>query len=181
VIMMSTLLLTVLVDLITAFAVGFIMASVLFVARMADAQAANARFTFGADQLEDLSSTESEILNQADGRIVLFHVEGPLSFGSARDIARLLQSKIEKDVLAIDLHHVPFIDSSAAAALDEVIQRLSEDGDRVLLFGAREPVRKVLLQTGVLDRLGAENLLASRIEALQMARSIIDRSPPPAT
>lgn len=181
VIMMSTLLLTVLVDLITAFAVGFIMASVLFVARMADAQAANARFTFGADQLEDLSPAESEILNQADGRIVLFHVEGPLSFGSARDIARLLQSKIEKDVLAIDLHHVPFIDSSAAAALDEVIQRLSEDGDRVLLFGAREPVRKVLLQTGVLERLGAENLLGSRIEALQMARSIIDGSPPSAS
>jgi SulP family sulfate permease len=51
VIMMSTLLLTVLVDLITAFAVGFIMASVLFVARMADAQLSNARFAYGADQL----------------------------------------------------------------------------------------------------------------------------------
>ena len=179
VIMMSTLLLTVLVDLITAFAVGFIMASVLFVARMADAQIANARFAFGADQLEDLNPVESEILKHANGRIVLFHVEGPLSFGCARDIARLLQSKIEKDVLAIDLRHVPFIDSSAAAALDEVIQRLSEDGDRVLLFGARQPVRNILQQTGVLDRLGAENLLEHRIEALQMARSIIDGSPPP--
>ncbi len=178
VIMLTTLLLTVLVDLITAFAVGFIMASVLFVARMADAQVKNARFAFGADQLEDLEPEEAEILQQGNGRIVLFHVEGPLSFGCARDVARLLQSNIEKDVLAIDLRAVPFIDSSACAALDEVIQRLETDGDRVLLFGAREPVRKLLQQTGVLQRLGEENLLTSRIDTLRLARSIIATAPP---
>ena len=173
VIMLTTLLLTVLVDLITAFAAGFVMASVLFVARMADAQVNSARFAFGADQIDDLSAEENDILARGNGRIVLFHVEGPLSFGSAREVARLLQSTIEKDVLAIDLRDVPFIDSSASAALDEVIQRLDEDGDRVLLFGARERVRKVLLQTGVLDRLGEENLLATRIDALRQAESII--------
>ena len=173
IIMMSTLLLTVLVDLITAFAVGFIMASVLFVARMADAQVSNAKFSFGADQIEDLSTEEAAILQQNHGCIVLFHVEGPLSFGSAREVARLLQSSIEKDVLAIDLRDVPFIDSSASAALDEVIQRLKDDGDTVLLFGARERVRLILEQTGVLDRLGLENLLDSRIDALRLAQTII--------
>ncbi|MCG6889530.1 MAG: SulP family inorganic anion transporter [Gammaproteobacteria bacterium] len=176
VIMMSTLLLTVLVDLITAFAVGFIMASVLFVARMADAQINNARFAFGADQLENLTPEEAEILEHGAGRIVLFHVEGPLSFGSAREVARLLQSTIEKDVLAIDLRDVPFIDSSACAALDEVIQRLNDDGDQVLLFGARQRVKDILQQTGVVERLGAENLLEQRIDALRMAGSIIERN-----
>jgi SulP family sulfate permease len=176
VIMMSTLLLTVLVDLITAFAVGFIMASVLFVARMADAQINNARFAFGADQLENLTPEEAEILEYGAGRIVLFHVEGPLSFGSAREVARLLQTTIEKDVLAIDLRDVPFIDSSACAALHEVIQRLDDDGDRVLLFGARQRVKNSLQQTGVLERLGAENILERRIDALHMARSIIEQN-----
>jgi SulP family sulfate permease len=173
VIMVSTLLLTVLVDLITAFATGFIMASVLFVARMADAQVNNAKFSFGADQIDDLVAEEADILQQNHGCIVLFHVEGPLSFGSAREVARLLQSSIEKDVLAIDLRDVPFIDSSASAALDEVIQRLNDDGDTVLLFGARERVKVMLEQTGVLDRLGRENLLDSRIEALRLAQTII--------
>jgi SulP family sulfate permease len=163
--------------LITAFAVGFIMASVLFVARMADAQLSNARFAYGADQLEDLTPEEAEILEHGAGRIVLFHVEGPLSFGSAREVARLLQSTIEKDVLAIDLRDVPFIDSSASAALDEVIQRLNDDGDRVLLFGARHRVKTILQQTGVLERLGAENLLEQRIDALRLAKSIIDHMP----
>ena len=173
VIMLSTLLLTVLVDLITAFAVGFIMAAVLFVARMADAQVNNVKFAFGADQIDDLTEEEADILQENHGCIVLFHVEGPLSFGSAREVARILQSNIEKDVLAIDLRDVPFIDSSASAALDEVIQRLNDDGDTVLLFGARERVKAILEQTGVLDRLGKEHLLDNRIEALRLAQSII--------
>lgn len=176
IIMLTTLLLTVLVDLITAFAAGFVMASVLFVARMADAQVSSARFAFGADQLDDLDDEEAGILQQGNGRIVLFHVEGPLSFGSAREVARLLQSTIEKDVLAIDLHDVPFIDSSAAAALDDVILRLTDEGDRVLLFGARAAVRATLQQTGVLTRLGPDNLLPARIDALRLARSVIDTS-----
>lgn len=176
VIMLSTLLLTVLVDLITAFAVGFIMASVLFVARMAEAQVSSAKFSFGADQIDDLSEEERRILDQNDGRIVLFHLEGPLSFGSAREVARLLQNTIEKDVLAIDLRDVPFIDSSASAALDEVIQRLNDDGDIVLLFGVRERVKNVLRQTGVLNRLGNSNLLDKRIDALIYAEQIIKSS-----
>lgn len=104
-----------LADLMSAFAVGFVMAPVLFVARMADVQVSNAKFAFGADQIEDLAEEEAEILRQNEGRIVLFHVECSLSFSSAREVARILESSIEKDVLAIDLRDVPFIDSSAAA------------------------------------------------------------------
>lgn len=176
IIMLSTLLLTVFVDLITAVAVGFVMASVLFVARTADAQVSNAKIAFGADQIDDLNDEEKAILEDARGRIVLFHVEGPLSFGSARDIARMLQTNIEKDVLAIDLHDVPFIDSSASFALDEVIRQLNEDGDTVLLFGAREKVLAILRQTEVIDRLGPGAIFPGRIEALRHAKTIIDSS-----
>ena len=74
-------------------------------------------------------------------------------------------------VMALVVIH--FIDSSASVALDEVIQRLKDDGDTVLLFGARERVKLILEQTGVLDRLGRENLLDSRIDALRLAQAII--------
>jgi len=174
-IMLSTLLVTVLVDLITAVAVGFVMASVLFVARTAEAQVKGAKFLFGADQIDDLSSAEEELLETCNGRLVLFHIEGPLSFGSARDIARLMQSEIDKDVLAIDLRAVPFIDSSASAALDEVVERLAEEGDIVVLFGVRDTVRSTLEQTGVLSRLGRQHIFSSRMEALSFAKAYIAR------
>ncbi len=176
IIMLITLALTVFVDLITAVAVGFVMASVLFVARTADAQVSNAKIAFGADEIDDLNDEERTILEHSRGRIVLFHVAGPLSFGSARDIARMLQSDIEKDVLAIDMRDVPFIDSSASFALDEVIQRLNEDGDSVLLFGARENVIDTLSRTEVLARLGPGSIFPDRTAALRHASKIIEAS-----
>lgn len=149
------------------------MASVLFVSRMAEAQLNAAKFSFGADQIDNLTQEEEQIMTKHHGRIVLFHIEGPLSFGSARDIAKLIQSDIDKDVLVIDMSFIPFIDSSAAASLEEVIHRLNEIGDTVLLFGARDSVKQILRKTGVLGILGEHHLLETRLDALKMASSII--------
>lgn len=176
IIMLTTLFMTVFVDLITAVAVGFVMASVLFVSRMAETQIGSARFVFGADQIDDLTTEEEQILNDAHGRIVLFHMEGPLSFGSARDVAKMLQSDIEKDILAIDMSDIPFIDSSAATALEEVIQQLNEIGDIVLVFGARKSVVKVLEKTGVIQQLGEKYLLDNRTQALRLAQNLMTNS-----
>ncbi len=178
IIMLTTLSMTVFIDLISAVVVGFVMASVLFVSRMAEAQMDSAKFVYGADQSKDLSPDEEKILNDSDERIVLFHLEGPLSFGSARDIAKLLQTNIKKDVLAIDLSDVPFIDSSASAALEEVIQRLTEIGDTVLMFGVRPSVKLVLEKTGVLQLLDDKNLFESRLEALRYAKVILTQNKP---
>lgn len=180
VIMLTTLTITVFVDLMTAVAVGVVMAAVLFVARMAEAQMHSAKFAFGQEHDLDLTEEESAILEQAQGKIVLFHVEGPLSFGSARDIARLLQSSIEKEVLAIDLSDVPFIDSSASAALEEVIERLRDIGDTVILFGARPKVLQTLRKTGVAALLNDTQIAASRLDALRAALDMIS-VPQPAT
>ncbi|UCF75052.1 MAG: SulP family inorganic anion transporter, partial [Betaproteobacteria bacterium] len=140
VIMLTTLLATVFVDLMTAVAVGIVMAALLFVSRMADAQMESARIAFSPEHATDLSPEEGAILDRAAGRIVLFHVEGPLSFGSARDIARMLQTSPEKDALVIDLSDVPFIDTSASMALEEAILGLRDLNDRVILAGMRPRV-----------------------------------------
>ena len=174
IVMLSTLALTVLVDLMTAVAVGFVLASVMFVARAAEAQTSNARFAFGADEVDDITPAEQAQLDGCNGRLVLFHVEGPLSFGSARDISRIMRTEIDKDILAIDFSAVPFIDSTASAEIDEVIQSLKADNDIVMVFGARPQVMRTLEQTGTLANLGPELVFASRIEALTAARSLID-------
>jgi SulP family sulfate permease len=175
VIMLTTLGMTVFVDLITAVSVGIVMASLLFVARMADAQMESASLAFGADQLPDLTPEEATILEQADGRIVLFHVEGPLSFGSARDVSRMIQESGEKDVLVIDLSNVPFIDSSASMALEDIIQGLREIDDTVILFGGRPGVMQLLRKTRVLELLEPNHLASSRLEALRCARAYLEK------
>ena len=77
IIMLVVLALTVLVDLITAVATGVVLASLLFLKRMADLQAANMRAIIEPDESLNLSEQEREILSVARGRILLFHLAGP--------------------------------------------------------------------------------------------------------
>lgn len=168
IIMLTTLSLTVFVDLMTAVAVGFVMASALFVNRMAEVQIGSARFIEGHEQTE-LGEEEQRILQQTQGRILIFTMEGPLSFGCARDISRMLQSDRRTDVLLIDLTKVPFIDSSASFALLEVIQELQQHGDRVMLFGAGSNILKVFEKLGVSQAVGTDAIFAERHACLQAA------------
>ncbi|MEQ8954100.1 MAG: SulP family inorganic anion transporter, partial [Gammaproteobacteria bacterium] len=172
-IMLTTLLLTVFVDLMTAVAAGIVMASVQFVAKTAEVQIASAKIIQGADQGVSLSPAEASIMDAAAGGIVLFQIEGPLSFGSARDISWLMHQRSEKDALVIDMSNVPFIDSSAVSALDGVISRLAEANDRVFLFGVRPAVREVLQRSGLEQRLGADTIFTTRLEALTEASAFI--------
>ncbi|MBM3353595.1 MAG: SulP family inorganic anion transporter [Betaproteobacteria bacterium] len=173
VIMLTTLLMTVFVDLMTAVAVGIVMASLLFVARMAEAQMQTAKMAFNSEHAADLAPEEAAILDGAGGRIVLMHVEGPLCFGSARDISRLMQASAEKDALVVDFSDVPFVDTSASMALEETILALRELGDAVILFGVRERVRETLGKAGVLRHLEGRQVAATRLEALRAARDHI--------
>ena len=169
VIMLVTLGTTVLVDLITAVAVGAVMACVLFVARMADAQMQSAKLAFDPSQFPDLSDAEAEILRAASGRITLFEVEGPLSFGCAKDVTQLLRGSYEHDVLIIDLTSVPFIDSSASIALEGVITDMHGAGNLVVMCAMRPRVREILAKIGVLARVPDDCIVSNRSAALILA------------
>jgi SulP family sulfate permease len=173
VIMTVTLLLTVLVDLMTAVAVGTVMACVLFVQRMAAAQMKSMKLVYDPDHVPDLSPQERDILDRARGRIVIFHLEGPMSFGSVNGIMRMLRSSAEKDVLIVDLSDVPFIDSSASIALEEVIEDAHRDKDAVIVCGLRPNVREVLQKIGVTGMLPVERIVADRAAALTLADQLL--------
>lgn len=173
VIMLTTLTLTIVVDLTTAVAVGMVAASVLFVKRMADAQMQSMKLVFDPSHVEDLTPEEAGILERAKGRIVLFHLEGPMSFGSAKGISRMLRSSGEKDVLIIDLSDVPFIDSSASITLEEVIVDAQREGDIVILCGLRKNVHEVLEKIGVTGLFGVGLIANDRGEALRKADEVL--------
>jgi SulP family sulfate permease len=173
IIMLTTLVLTVLVDLVTAVAVGMIMASLIFVKRMADTQLNNMNLLYDASQIKDLNEEETNILENAKGQIVLFHIEGPMSFVSSSDITRMLISSINQHVLIIDMSKVPFIDSSASIALEEVINKVQDNNHFVVLFGLRNEVRIILSKIGVMDLLAHESIVSNRLEALRRAKTLL--------
>tara|TARA_R110002072_G_scaffold21902_5_gene77175 strand:+ start:5267 stop:6892 length:1626 start_codon:yes stop_codon:yes gene_type:complete len=174
-IMLTTLLLTVFVDLITAVAIGTIMASLIFVKRMSDSQVENMRILGGSNDSHDLPEEEARILENAGGHIVLFHIEGPMSFGSAKEVVQLLTTDREQDVLIIDFSNVPFIDSTASLAIEEVILKVQGDNDSVVLCGMCSAVDKVLSQIGVAKLLPKTHITQTRLQALKISEQILEK------
>ncbi len=173
-IMFTTLLLTVFVDLLTAVAAGTIMASLIFVSKMASLQMGEIKSSFDGNTQFDLSPEEALILESVDNRIAILQIEGPLSFATARDIARMMEATPRKGVLIIDLTGVPFIDSSAAATLEGTSESLNSNGDYIIILGASKQVRNMIERTDILETIGEDMLLDSRIDALRMAKRLLD-------
>jgi SulP family sulfate permease len=165
--------LTVFVDLITAVAVGLIMASLLFVKRMADLQAASMRTILGDSDELPLNEAEKRSLELGAGRVVLYHMSGPMSFGAASEMSRRLDALGLCEVLVLDLADVPFVDSSAALAIEGIVVRAREHGRRVILVGLKGPVARVLTQLGVLAKLGPRGRFHNRARALEHALTLL--------
>jgi SulP family sulfate permease len=175
--MFIVLLLTVFVDLITAVAVGIVLASLLFVKRMSDLQLANIRLVTKDSAESSLSAQDKAILAEGLGRVVLYHLSGPFSFGAAKGMARRLAAADEYDVLIFDLTDVPFLDSSASLALEDAIRQLQARGKHAFVIGVRHEVGRTLKRLGVPKLLPAGHYGLPRSEALRQAVGMV--TPPP--
>jgi SulP family sulfate permease len=179
-VMVTVLLMTVFVDLIMAVAVGMILASFIFMKRMTDLQLAHATATTRATDELPLNSEESAVMDAANGQILLYHLEGAMSFSAAKGIARRLASFDQYSALVLDLTHVSQVDFTSARALEDMIHSAQHSGRLAYLVGAREAVRSFLQKQGVLDQLEAGRLFSQRQDALFDAARRLDITLPAA-
>jgi SulP family sulfate permease len=169
IIMFSVFLLTVLVDLITAVALGMVMASLLFMKRMTDLQLASITAITEPAEESPLSEEESALLRSTGGRVLLFHLAGPMSFGAAKGVARRLANFDQYDVLILDLSDVPQIDFTSSRALEDMIVGAKSHNRQVCVVGLRANVRYFLTAQGVLKHIAEDRLFPRRLAALQTA------------
>jgi SulP family sulfate permease len=177
VIMLTVLIITVSIDLLLAVGVGMVMASFLFMQRITDMQIASMKAvrTPGDDSQYEraLSSAETEIMNQADGKIVLFHMSGPMSFSSAKALVRRHAATVDYDIMLLDLSDVPNIDFTTSRALEDIITDTISAGRHIFLVGACESVCTTLEQQGITDHFETGNMYQNRLDALLHAKSLL--------
>jgi SulP family sulfate permease len=171
--MLTVLLMTVFVDLIMAVATGMVMASFIFMKRMTDLQLAQATATSRSTEELPLNETERAIMDAANGQILLYHLEGAMSFSAAKGIARRLASFDQYGVLVLDLTHVSHVDFTSARALEDMIRSAQDSGRHAYLVGARESVKSFLQQQGVLAQLQEGHLFGRRQDALHHAAELL--------
>ncbi len=171
-IMAIVLFITVAVDLIAAVGVGVVLASILFVKRMADLELANLRVVTGQATEAPILPEESAVLARNNGRIVLIHVDGPMSFGSAKNMVRRLENVPGFNTFSsvvLDLSDVSAIDGTAALAVEDMLRIVTAHKQHLFFVGMQAHVTESLEGLGILSLIPPDHRYARRLDALRHA------------
>lgn len=114
IVIIVVLLLTVFLDLITAVAVGLILASIIFMKKMSDVTARQSSIkTLGNIPREDIWKDEIDFPNNLKEEVYIKHIDGPLFFGYTADFSILAQQIPETAThVVIRMDKVPYMDQS---------------------------------------------------------------------
>ncbi len=165
--------LTVFVDLITAVAVGVVLAALAFVKQIADIQIKAATDT--GPRLDD--PEERALLERANGKIMLFDFAGgPLSFGAAADLGHHVRDRVSDGAaaLVLDFTHVPTIDLSAARAVETIACDANQSGKKVYVTGINADVDRVLSGLNADHCLPADGRYETRADGLRAALALLN-------
>ena len=171
VVMLVTLGLTVFVDLITAVAVGLILAGFVTARWMEKEELKGiTRISLANGEADPLAAAERAILSQAEGRIEVVRLRGNFSYASARQLTQLLGGILQGPrVVVFDFAEAAQVDTSAAYAIDELITDAQAAGVSCYVSGLSGPAERTLSGLGILARLAADNICPDRNTALERA------------
>ena len=138
---------------------------------MSDLQLKNVRS--GLDGLP-YDKPEQDILDRHADEIMIYHISGPMNFGAAKGLSRLISESAEYKVFVLDLSDVTFIDTSASMAIEDIMVAATGLGLEVILIGIKAQVEKTLKSLGVTKAIPAGNSFDTRLDALQHAARFLD-------
>ena len=173
--MVMVLSLTVFVDLITAVVAGVVVAALAFVKQVADEQLAAASGEIG-DSTDGLSEPENALLKDCGSRLTYFDLGGPLSFGAAADLGHHVRERISPTnhtSLVLDFSKVPFMDVSAARAVETIAEDAAHAGKHLYFCGINQQVAASLEGLGVSELIPETAIFQTRLDALSAARDWI--------
>jgi len=176
VIMFTVLVVTVTIDLLLAVGIGMVMASFLFMNRMTEMQVSNIKPITEIDEETPLSEEEQEIFEEARGKIMLFHLSGPMSFSSAKAMVRRHAGTAGYKIMLLDLTSVSSLDFTSARAIEDIIVDTKSAGRDIFLVGAGEAVCNTLEKQKILRHFNTGHMYQSRLDALLHAKTVLEES-----
>jgi len=165
IILLTTFLLTVLVDLTVAIQIGVVLAAFLFMRRMSK-----------GSNIIPVDSESDLIDNYADipECIEIYEISGPFFFAAAKKYQEVLKNfQVHTQVMIIRMRHVPFIDSTGIHNFRETLLELKQHRKKVILSGVRPEVMAELENSGLAGYIGRENIFSSFDEALPAAKALL--------
>jgi len=154
--------LTVIVDLTVAIGVGVTLASLLFMARMAETVEVD-----GSSRRDpELDAEDLDQREDLPPGVEVFRIAGPFFFGVAGELLDTLRRLGQSPrVIILRLRLMPLLDASGAQALEEFVEQARITGAEVILSGVQPQPRSML------DRVGLGETSAKVAHAADYARA----------
>jgi sulfate permease, SulP family len=170
-VMVVTFALTVIVDLTLAIQVGVILSAMFFIRRMAEVSQVTplTKDLREADEVDD-EGVRPGLLPQG---VEVFEVFGTLFFGAVEKFTETMR-EFEKPprVFILETRNLLAIDATGIRAIEDLLATLKSGGTKFVLSGIHKQPLFALSQTGLLDRIGEDNLCGSLAEAIERARTL---------
>jgi SulP family sulfate permease len=178
-VLITTFLLTVLIDLSVAIQVGMVLAAFLFMRRMAEVTNVSIVTREIRDTPDEADPNAAARRDVPDG-VLVYEVNGPFFFGAA-DRFRETLSQVERQprVLIVRMRNVMAIDSTGLRALTDVWEKNRIAGTLLLLSDVHAQPMMALARSELLDRIGEANLFGNLDDALNRARAHLGLPPQP--
>ncbi|HYD47927.1 MAG TPA: SulP family inorganic anion transporter, partial [Terriglobales bacterium] len=174
-VLVTTFLLTVLVDLTAAIQVGVVLAAFLFMRRMAEVtQVRSVTRMLDEERPESTASFERSIPEGVE----VFEISGSFFFGAVHKFKTTL-SNIQRtpQVLVLEMSDVLTLDATGLHALEEVYAQSRRSGTALILAGVHAQPLIALERSGLLSEIEAENVVGGIEAALALARQrLVERT-----
>lgn len=160
VVLLSTFLLTVFVDLTIAIQVGVVLASFIFMYRMAN-----------INGVVDMKTHGDDIVSyKLPKGISVYEISGPFFFAAAKRYNDMLRDQSSHtQIIILRMRHVPFIDSTGMKNFKELILSFQSRNIITILSGVNAEVKKELVRDGIFNLIGEENVLESFDKSCHLA------------
>nr|MBP6610851.1 SulP family inorganic anion transporter [Paludibacter sp.] len=173
-VLLTTFGLTVIFDLTIAIEIGLLLAVVLFIRRISETSTISVLTDEVSTSVYSENGAVEEKLTIPDG-VEIYEIEGPFFFGVASKFEEIMKQIGDKPkVRIVRMRKVPFIDSTGCHNLESFLKMSRHDGTQVLLSGVNDQVRAVLIQTGIEQQLGKENVLSNIYDAMARAKCLVE-------
>ena len=164
-VLLTCFLLTVLIDMVVAVSVGFMLAAVLFMRRMADIT--ETRLTY--ESIADID------VKPPPPGVIIYEINGPLFFGATQNAMATLGAIHNESfkVLVLNLGRVPVIDATGFVALENAIETIVRHKKHVVLAGPLPRPQKIF-DKARLEAKHPELRMADSLErALEIAEQLV--------
>ena len=182
-VLLTTFGLTVFTDLTIAVGVGMVLASMLFIKRMAEVSNVSVitrEFSNGDDELAEMKDPNAVARRHVPPGVEVYEINGPFFFGVADRLQDTLRG-LEKSpkVFILRMRRVPAIDATGLHALEEFHKKCLHQGTKLLLAGVHAQPLYAFINIGFDKVVGVENLFENIDNALNRARLILGLPPEP--